>query len=65
MSSLRGNCLQAKPVFQQVTDLIRKNANIYKQISQYFTSNKQFALPESTSNLTKMPDIELKIYRIT
>ena len=65
MSSLRGNSLQAKPIFQQVTDLIRKNANIYKQISQYFTSNKQFALPESTSNLTKMPDIELKIYRIT
>jgi hypothetical protein len=48
MASLRGNSTQARPILQQVTDLIRKNLNIYKQITNYVTSNKQITLPEPT-----------------
>lgn len=57
MASLRGNSTQARPILQQVTDLIRKNLNIYKQITHYVTSNKQITLPEPTHKPLNLLDI--------
>ena len=49
MANIKGNFSQTKPILQQVAELIRRNNNIYRQITQYMTSNRQITLPEPSS----------------
>ena len=49
MSHLKGSAYENKTISQHISELIKKNTNIFKQIDQYVHNNKHINIPESYS----------------
>lgn len=80
MCYLRGGNNSLKPFPQQVTELTRKNAHIYRQIGEHVQTNSHIKLPQETPIFTNLdvtppqssqlneksarPHLELTTYRI-
>ena len=66
MSHIKGSAYENKTISQHISELIKKNTNIFKQIDQYVQNNKHINIPESSSlaKQNQIQDISLRLFKI-